>query len=422
LDALNALSIADADAGNNPVQVTLTAAGGVLSLGPTAGLVFTTGTGANDATMTFTGTMASINSALDGTTFAPLANFNGPASITLTTSDLGLTGTGGAQSDSDTVPIAVIAVNDAPSFTAGANQIVAEDSGPATVPNWATGVTAGPTDESGQALSFLATNDNPELFSTQPAVAPNGTLTFTPAANANGVATVTLSLRDNGGIAQGGVDASVPQTFTITVGSVNDAPVLQAIGNKSVVLGSTLSFTAAATDVEAQPLTFSLTGTVPAGASINPTTGQFTWTPSGLQAGATYAIGVRVTDSGTLVDEEQITIAVAVTATGVTAPVENGGVYHAGRVLPIKFSLTGASAGLRITARLLIARIVGGVVGPEVEAQSSGHANDGNLFRQDGGGGQYIFNWSTRGYAPGTYRLRIDLGDGVLRATVITLR
>ena len=104
----------------------------------------------------------------------------------------------------------------------------------------------------------------------------------------------------------------------------------------------------------------------------------------------------------------------------VAAPVEDGGVYKAGRVLPIKFSLTGASAGLQITGRLLVARIVGGAIGPEVNAESSGGANDGNRFRYDAG--QYIFNWSTKGLAPGTYRLRLDLGDGVLRTTVVTLQ
>ena len=94
-------------------------------------------------------------------------------------------------SDTDAVAITVTAVNDAPSFVVGANQTVAEDAGPQSVPNWATAVSAGPADESGQTLTFLATSDNTALFSVQPAVAPDGTLTFTPAADANGTATVT---------------------------------------------------------------------------------------------------------------------------------------------------------------------------------------------------------------------------------------
>ncbi len=67
-------------------------------------------------------------------------------------------------------------------------------------------------------------NDNNALFSTQPSIAANGTLTFEPAANANGSATVTVSLSDDGGTANGGDDTSAAKTFTITVNAVNDAP------------------------------------------------------------------------------------------------------------------------------------------------------------------------------------------------------
>jgi len=47
--------------------------------------------------------------------------------------------------------------------------------------------------------------------------------TFTPAANANGAAIVTVKLMDNGGTANGGVDFT-EHTFNITVTEVNDAP------------------------------------------------------------------------------------------------------------------------------------------------------------------------------------------------------
>src|SRR5206468_2642502 len=71
-----------------------------------------------------------------------------------------------------------------------------------------------------QTVNFILSNDNSALFSAQPAVSPVGTLTYAPAPNANGAATVTVQLHDNGG----GTDASAPQTFTITVTPVNDAP------------------------------------------------------------------------------------------------------------------------------------------------------------------------------------------------------
>jgi hypothetical protein len=224
----NSISISDADAGNNPVQVTVAATNGLLSLGGTTGLSFSSGDGVGDSTMTFTGSIVDINSALNGLSYSGTANFNGAAALTITTNDQGNTGTGGAQSDTDTVNINVTPVNDSPGFTAGGNQTVPEDAGPQTVPNWATSITAGPADEAGQTLSFIVNNNNNALFSAQPAVAPNGTLTYTSSANANGSATVTLVLKDNGGTENGGVDTSAPQNFTITVTPVNDPPVANA--------------------------------------------------------------------------------------------------------------------------------------------------------------------------------------------------
>ena len=75
-------------------------------------------------------------------------------------------------------------------------------------------------------MSFTVSSDNPALFAGggQPAVSADGTLTYTPAPNANGVATVTVRAADDGGTATGGGDTSAPQTFAIAVTAVNDAP------------------------------------------------------------------------------------------------------------------------------------------------------------------------------------------------------
>jgi hypothetical protein len=101
---------------------------------------------------------------------------------------------------------------------------VQEDAGAQAVNSALTGKSAGPADESGQSLSLTVTNNNNSLFSAQPSIdLSTGTLTYTPASNANGLATVTVTLQDNGGTAYGGVDKTT-NTFTITVTSVNDAP------------------------------------------------------------------------------------------------------------------------------------------------------------------------------------------------------
>jgi hypothetical protein len=125
-----------------------------------------------------------------------------------------------------TVTVTVNAVNDAPSFTKGGDQTFAEDSGARSIYPWATGISAGSSDESSQTVHFDVSNSNNSLFSAQPAVSSIGALTFTPRLNQNGSATVTVQIHDDGGTANGGVDTSAPQTFSITISEVNDPPIV----------------------------------------------------------------------------------------------------------------------------------------------------------------------------------------------------
>ncbi len=101
----NVVSIADVDAGTGVVRVTLTVTSGTLTLSGTTGLTFTVGDGTGDTTMTFTGTVAAINTALQGLRFTQAAGNTANVTLTITTNDLGLTGTGGEQTDTDTVVI-----------------------------------------------------------------------------------------------------------------------------------------------------------------------------------------------------------------------------------------------------------------------------------------------------------------------------
>ena len=79
------------------------------------------------------------------------------------------------------------------------------------------------------------------------------------------------------------------ETITVTVNEVNVAPVLGTIGDQTIDELATLTFTAKATDsdIPANTLTFSLangtSGEVPAGASIDASTGAFNWTPTEAQ-------------------------------------------------------------------------------------------------------------------------------------------
>ena len=154
----------------------------------------------------------------------------------------------------ETVVVNVISVNDAPSFTIGPGQAILEDAGQQTVIDWASNISPGPADESGQVLTFIVSNDNPALFSVPPSINANGDLAYTAATDQFGNATVTVMLTDDGGTANGGVDRSVAQTFEIYVASVNDQPSFVPGSNQTVLAGAA-DYTVAgwATDISAGP-------------------------------------------------------------------------------------------------------------------------------------------------------------------------
>jgi hypothetical protein len=144
-------------------------------------------------------------------TLAPLPNANGSATLTLNATD-----NQGART-TKTFSVTVRAVNDAPSFTKGPDQIIAMNAGAQSVPGWALPISKGATNESTQAITFTLSNDNTNLFSVQPTISPStGNLSFTPKSNLVGRASVTVVLRDAGGTSYGGVNAATNK-FLISV-------------------------------------------------------------------------------------------------------------------------------------------------------------------------------------------------------------
>ncbi|WP_137043293.1 VWA domain-containing protein [Pseudolabrys sp. FHR47] len=101
-----AISIVDND--SSTLTVTLSVTNGVLSLGNVAGLTFSAGDGANDGAMTFSGSPAAIAAALNGLTYTPSQDYNGPATLSISAGD------GNSALLSTTVTLNVTAVNDAP--------------------------------------------------------------------------------------------------------------------------------------------------------------------------------------------------------------------------------------------------------------------------------------------------------------------
>ncbi len=89
---------------------------------------------------------------------------------------------------------------------------------------------------------------------------------------------------------------------------VNGLPTVSPIADQVVDELTLMTFTATASDPEGQTLTFSLQNT-PYGASINSTTGVFTWTPTEEQGPGVYSINVMVSD-GYLMSSESVMIIV----------------------------------------------------------------------------------------------------------------
>jgi hypothetical protein len=81
---------------------------------------------------------------------------------------------------------------------------------------------------------------------------------------------------------------------------------------------------------------------------------------------------------------------------GFLAPVASGASYNLGRTLPVKFTLTGASAPVtNAVAKLYLAKMSGGTVGAEFAAASTSAAVSDNSLRYEDTG--YIFNLQPRG-------------------------
>src|SRR5436190_1565745 len=248
------VTVNDAQAANNTVSRTFTVTVAAVNDPPTLNAIANLsiaedsglqtvslagiGSGAANESQTLTVTASSSNTGLvpnptvaytspntTGTlTFTPLANATGTAAITVTVND------GQAQNNtvSRTFTVAVSVVNDPPTLNSIANLTINEDAGLQTV-NLA-GISSGGEN---QTLVVTASSSNTGLIPT-PTVnytSPNatGTLTFIPVANANGPATITVTVNHGAS-----ANYTIPRPFRVTVHPVNDAPTLNPISNLTI--------------------------------------------------------------------------------------------------------------------------------------------------------------------------------------------
>jgi subtilisin family serine protease len=249
------LNLAKALGGTSPQRAPVASDQSVTTQEDVAEAITLAATDADGDPLTYSVVSGPVHGELSGSppnlTYTPTANYNGTDSFTFRAHD--------AARDSNlaTVAITVAAVNDAP-VAVGQSVTLDEDS--------ARPVTLSASDVDGQPLTYsiVSAPTHGALSGT----APN--LTYTPGANYSGSDSFTFRAND------GSVNSAVA-TVSITVAAVNDVPV--AVG-QSVALDedSTGQVTLSASDVEGQPLTYSIVS-APAHGVLSGTAPNLTYTP-----------------------------------------------------------------------------------------------------------------------------------------------
>jgi gliding motility-associated-like protein len=335
---------------------------------------------------------ASIDAATGAFTWTPTET-QGPHAYTFT-----VVASDGTLSDEEEITVTVGEVNEAPvlasvgsktvnegatlSFTASATDADLPANAPVFIP------LAAPS-QLPNALTFGLSGTVPAGAAID---AATGEFTWTPTeAQGPGSYTFTVVVSDG--------ELTDEEEITVTVGEVNLAPVLAAIGSKTVDEGTTLAFTASATDADlpANVLAYSLAGTVPAGASIDAATGAFTWTPTETQGPGSYTFRVVVSD-GALTDEEEITVTVNEVNVAPVLAAVGGKTVNEGTELA--FTVAAADADLPANA------LAYSLSAPAAGVFPAGAAVDATTG---------AFTWTpTETQGPGVYRVKVVVSDGTL--------
>lgn len=326
---------------------------------------------------------------------------------------IAMTATDAAGSTSEFSPIYTV-VDHAPLADAGLDQTVTvpHDGDPAT--NMAPVALDGSasSDPDGDALTYLWQAGGVTL----------GTDASISVVLAAGTHLITLTVTDPTGA------FSTAQTTVAVASEPNEPPIANAGTNQSIqTTGGSVTVAldgSGSNDADGDPLTYVWTEN---GSPI--ATGV---SPSLVLAVGVHTITLTVTDAygATATSTVVVKVTLVYTWSGVLQPIDppnaagvSSSVFKAGSTVPVRFALTGASAGITtLAATLSFAKVSNGVVGSDIEAVSTAAATAGNLFRYDAASGQYLFNWSTKGLTSGTYRLFIDLGDGVSRTVDVGLK
>lgn len=249
-----------------------------------------------EMTWTFTGNVNIIVSidANNVVTFTAPANWFGQETITFRATDLG------GLWDEDATIVTVTSVNDPPVVSDIPNVTFDEDTSDSSInlDDYVSDVETADADitwsVSGNIYVIVAIDPNTHV------------VTLSAPANWYGSEVITFTATDTGDGPSPPLSDS--DDVLVTVVAINDPPVLDPIGDKTVSEGTLLEFTVSASDPDGDPLTYSASN-LPSGATFDTNTRVFSWTPTAGQAGVYPGVHFEVTD-GDLTDSEDITITV----------------------------------------------------------------------------------------------------------------
>ena len=109
---------------------------------------------------------------------------------------------------------------------------------------------------------------------------------------------------------------------------------------------------------------------------------------------------------------------------GILQPINPDGssIFKAGRPIQVAFAATGPNGAPvpNLTASLSYTKLSNSIAGTYVEADTNVAATTGFSYNQ--GTGQYVYNWSTKGLSPGTYRILVTIEGGPTITATLSLR
>ena len=295
---ISGLSVNDVDGNLSTVQLTVTQ--GTVTVTLSGGATISAGVNGSN-TLTLSGTQADINATLASLSYQGNLNYNGPDTLTVTSTD------GNSATDVDVVGITVTAVNDAPVNTVPGTQTVVEETQTAIAGLSVADVDAGAglittqlqvsngvldVTLSGAATISAGANGSADLTIQGTVADINGTLAsllYTGNTDVTGIAADTLMMTtDDGGNTGSGGAQQDADNIQIDITNVNDAPVNTVPGAQVVAEDTALNISGlSVNDVDGNLSTVQLTVTQ----------GTVTVTLSG---GATISAGANGTNTLTL--------------------------------------------------------------------------------------------------------------------------